>query len=83
MTDPNTGTLDVAAAARQGELSRSSVGRWTVKRFIELVPGSTRRNWSSWIPALIAAGVIRKVGKGWLGRRDEIERALMRPEVQR
>jgi hypothetical protein len=35
--------------------------------------------WGRWAGALTEAGVLRRVGRGWLGVADEIVRAL--PEV--
>jgi hypothetical protein len=88
MIENPCGSLDAAASAvAQGECkssikqhpstSSSALERWTVKSLCQLVPGSTRRNWNSWIPGLVAAGVLTKRGKGWLGRRAEIEAALV------
>jgi hypothetical protein len=54
------------------------IERWTMKRLCELVPGSTRRSWNAWIPELVRSGVLRKVCKTWLGRRADIEAALLR-----
>lgn len=59
---------------------RDLVERWTIARLCELVPGSTRRAWlASWIPQLVKARVLRKMGKGWVGRRSAIEAALLAP----
>lgn len=45
---------------------------------VDLVPGSTRRLWlTRWIPELVAAGVLVKRGKSWLGVRSEIVNALL------
>ena len=57
---------------------RDPVERWSVARLVELVPSSSRRTWlTGWIPRLVRAGVLRKVGKAWLGRRADIEAELM------
>ena len=57
---------------------RGPVERWSVARLVALVPGSSRRTWlTSWIPQLVSARVLRKVGKGWLGRRADIEAELV------
>lgn len=56
----------------------TSVELWSANRLVQLVPGSTRKLWlTSLVPALITAGVLRKSGKSWFGRRSEIERVLM------
>jgi hypothetical protein len=54
------------------------VERWTIRRFLDAFPGTTRKNWlDTFARELMTAGVLRKVGKGWLGRRSEIEDALL------
>ena len=57
-----------------------AVERWTVARLVDLVPGSSRRTWlTELVPELVGARVLRKVGKGWLGRKGAIEAALLSP----
>lgn len=53
--------------------------RWSTSRLAELVPGTTRVMWTRWAPALCEAGVLRRVGRGWLGVAEEIVDAL--PDV--
>jgi hypothetical protein len=51
---------------------------YSVRGLVDLVPGSTRKVWlGNWIPMLTSAGVLRKRGRGWVGRRHEIEAALL------
>lgn len=52
--------------------------RWTTKRLVATMPGTTRKWWKrTAIPELVRAGVLRKMGNGWIGRRSDIETALM------
>jgi hypothetical protein len=51
--------------------------RWDTERLVELVPGSTRKLWlTQWVPSLMKAGVLRKLGRAWIARRAAIEAAL-------
>jgi hypothetical protein len=68
------------SSAQSVSASQTPVERWTSARLAELVPGSTRKWWHvSMVPTLVAAGVLRKVGNAWLGRRSAIEAALLAP----
>lgn len=52
--------------------------RWTAARLAELVDGTTRKWWlKTGIPMLMERGVLRKLGRGYIGRRSAIEAALM------
>jgi hypothetical protein len=62
--------------------SAGAIERWTMKNLIELVPHSTKRTWQTWIPQLVAKGVLRKKGRAWLGRRADIQDWLMSPEAR-
>ena len=60
------------------------IQRWQIRTLIPLVPGSSRRTWlRDWVPQLIIAGALRKVGNYWLGRRGDIESALLSPSSGR
>jgi hypothetical protein len=50
---------------------------WTAARLVELVPGSSLRQWRAWIPNLVSQGVLVKRGRRWLARRSRIEAALL------
>lgn len=57
---------------------RDRVMCWSVPRLMLLVPGSTRRTWHAvLIPALLAAGALRRRGRRWYGRQSDIEAAVM------
>ena len=44
----------------------------------DLIPGSTRANWiRNWIPALTARGVLRKLGRRFLGKPADIVDAVV------
>jgi hypothetical protein len=59
------------------ELERAGVlERWSTARLVELLPGTTRGMWSKWAPALVEAGVLARVGRGWIGVAEEIITAL-------
>ena len=55
---------------------------WSAKRLVELVPGSTLRQWRRLIPELVERNVLVKRGRTWLGRRAAIEAALLSPTAQ-
>lgn len=56
----------------------NGVERWNTSTLVQLVPGTTAKLWlTRWIPALVAARVLRKIGKAWVGRRAAIESALL------
>lgn len=56
----------------------SSVAVWSVRSLLDLVPGSSRKLWlTRLVPALVAAGVLRKIGKSWVGRQSAIETVLL------
>ncbi len=51
--------------------------RWTSARLAATVPGTTRGWWKrTMAPELARRGVLRKIGRGWFGRRGEIVAAL-------
>jgi hypothetical protein len=58
---------------------------WSVAALVARVPGTTRRIWlGALVPQLVAAGVLRKQGRGWFGRWFDIENALLgRLDVKR
>ena len=57
---------------------RDHVVCWSTPRLMALVPGSTRRTWYVvLIPALLAAGALRRRGRRWYGRQSDIEAAVM------
>ena len=51
--------------------------RWSLAELVALVPGSSRSFWRRVLPSLVSRHVLVKSGKGWLGRRGELERALL------
>jgi hypothetical protein len=52
--------------------------RWTARRLAELLGGSTRKWWlTTGIPLVLEAGALRRVGRGYIGRRAAIADALM------
>ena len=54
------------------------VERLSADRLAETVPGSTRKWWlTTMIPQLVEKKVLRKIGNAWMGRRSEIESALL------
>lgn len=56
----------------------STVERWSSQRLAEAFPGTSPKLWlESLVPAMIAAGALVKRGRGWLGRRGDIEAALL------
>jgi hypothetical protein len=56
--------------------------RWTAARLAQLMPNSTPRWWlDTAIPLLTRAGVIRKVGRSYIGCRSEIRAALLSDTV--
>ena len=60
-----------------------SVEMWSIARLLQLIPGSTRKRWlNSWVPSLVNARVLLKVGKAWIGRRSAIESALLSPATE-
>ena len=55
-----------------------SLERWTVRKLLELIPGTSRAFWRhTALPSLVANGVLVKIGRGWVGRRVAIEAALL------
>lgn len=73
----NTTNVEPAIGGHPARAS-ADLARWNVAALVELVPGTTRRIWlAELIPSLVAAGVLRKVGRAWFGRRSEIEAALL------
>ncbi len=52
--------------------------RWTSARLAQLVGGTTAKWWlTRGIPLLLQCGALKKVGRGYMGRRSAIEAALM------
>jgi hypothetical protein len=54
-----------------------AIVRWSRDALVQLVPGTTTTYWRRQIPFLVARGALVKSGRGWLGRRSEIEAALL------
>jgi hypothetical protein len=51
---------------------------WSAAQLVALTPGATRWQWyGRLIPALEKRGTLRRVGRVWLGRREEILAALV------
>lgn len=54
------------------------VTRWRSEDFPLSFPGTSARTWRrDYIPRLINAGVLQKIGRAWFGKRSEIEAALL------
>ena len=51
---------------------------WGTRDFLALIPGSRPKTWRAWIRELVAARILVKRGKGWLGRRSQIEAGLLK-----
>lgn len=63
-----------------GEALRASgkiLESWSVRRLVDRVPGSSVKQWRGWTRELMAAKVLVKRGKQWLGRWADIEAALL------
>ncbi len=51
---------------------------WTVGNFVKTFPGTSRKKWLvALVPLLVKLGVLVKSGRGWWGRRGQIETALL------
>jgi hypothetical protein len=58
------------------------IERWTIQSLRPLVVNTSEATWRRvLVPTLIARGVLVKHGKAWLGRRSEIEAALLNPSA--
>lgn len=63
--------------------TEDAVRRWQLHDLVGLVPGSSPKVWrTDYVPSLIAAGALHKRGRGWLGRRSDIEAALLGTPAQ-
>ncbi len=52
--------------------------RWSSGRLAELIAGTKASWWLAvGVPRLVDRGVLVKVGRGWFGRRGEIESAIL------
>ncbi len=61
---------------------RDPVVRWTAAELAELVPGTTKRQWlARLVPMLVGRKVLARHGRAWLGRRSQIEAAIMESAV--
>lgn len=70
--------VSLRADRRCGVILENGVRLSSVSDLIDLVPGSTRGLWiRRWIPELIAAGVLVKRGKRFLGRPSDVVAALL------
>jgi len=57
---------------------RESLQKWSSARLAELVKHSKREWWLNiMIPDLEKRGVLKRVGRAWIGRRSAIESALL------
>lgn len=66
------------------EVDPDPVVRWTYARLTETVPGSNRAWWRCvGVPLLVEKGVLRPIGRSWLGRAEALKLALLggEPEV--
>ena len=69
--------VNVESAARGADAPRS-VDCWSGRQLAALTPGATRWTWYSRLaPALEERGVLRRVGRVWIGSREEILAALV------
>jgi hypothetical protein len=58
------------------------IERWTIRSLRALIPNTSAANWRRvFLPELLAQRVLVKRGKGWLGRRNEIEAALLNSPI--
>ena len=61
-------------------MAEDPIERWELDTLVQLIPRSTPTYWRRMVRVLVARRTLVKSGRGWLGRRSEIEAALLEGE---